>query len=139
MVRRRFVALLVLLLSMLVPAVATAGSYLDRAALLLDASRAERDMVRPRVRDKELVELAYDIARARSDSAGRMRVPEVVAPAHPHLLLVLENTEQAFSAALAGDLQKFVDHIRRARDEDSTFRAIITKLGYSLPTTAHGR
>lgn len=139
MPRRRLAALMVGFVLLLLPVGAWAGSYLDRAALLLDGSQAERDMVRPRVRDQELVELAHRIARARTDSARHMKIPAVVASAHPHLLLVLENTEQAFAAAREKDYEKFVIHIQRARAEDSTFRALIQKLGYTLPPTSHRR
>lgn len=126
-------ALLVGLALLLSTSPCLAGSYLNRAALLLEASRAERDMVRPRVQDKELVEVAHEIAAARSETARRMQVPEEVVAAHPHLLLVLENTERAFAAALERNYQRFAEHIDRARAEDATFRAIIDKLGYSLP------
>ena len=137
MSRRLFAALVVGLSLLLIPIQGWAGSYLDRSALLLDASRAERDMVRPRVQDKELVELAHQIASVRSVSASRMQVPKEVADAHPHLLLVLENTERAFAAALQRNYERFAELIGRARAEDHTFRAIITRLGYTLPSTTH--
>ena len=134
MLRRTFVAL-VLCAIVAVPSVAFAGSYLNSAALLLDTSRAERDMVSPRSRDLELLRLVYEIARARTDVARTMNVPKEVGNAHPHLLLVLENSERAYLAALKGNFAKFVDHISRARAEERTFRAIISKLGYTLPKT----
>ncbi|MBW2524056.1 MAG: hypothetical protein JRI23_07770, partial [Deltaproteobacteria bacterium] len=125
MKRRSFAALVLGLTLCLLPSVAWAGSYLNRAALLLHSARAERDMVRPRVQDKELVEMAHRIASARSEAARRMQVPKEVAAAHPHLLLVLENTERAFAAALDRNYERFAEHIDRARAEDGTFRAIV--------------
>jgi len=136
MVRRVFLASLVVCSAICVAPVAFAGSYLNRAALLLDTSRAERDMVRPRSRDRELVRLVHGIARARAQHARDMDVPKAVGDAHPHLLLVLENCERAYAAALEGSFEKFVEHIVRARAEDHTYRAIIAKLGYTLPRTA---
>jgi len=109
------------------------GSYLNRASLLLEGARAERDMVWPRHTDKELLRVVHGIAAARSESARGMEVPKSVAPAHPHLLLILENCERAYAAALAGSHEKFVEYILRARREDKTFRALIRKLGYTLP------
>jgi len=109
------------------------GSYLNRAALLLGESLAERDMVWPRSNDHELVRIVHAVARARASSARTMKVPKTVVTAHPHLLLVLENSERAYAAALAGNHQRFVAHILRARAEDKTFRTLITKLGYTLP------
>jgi hypothetical protein len=127
--------LLALLLPLLVVTDAWSGSYLNRAALMLDGSKAERDMVAPRSDDKELVEMVYAIAQARTAAARRMTVPKAVASAHPHLLLVLENSERAYEAALADESEKFVQHLARARAEDKTFRALIAKLGYTLPKT----
>jgi hypothetical protein len=131
--RRLLLAFAVLAQLLLDSGSAWAGSYLNRAALLLEGSRAERDMVLPRYDDKELIRLVHPIAEARTRSARAMQVPKAVTTAHPHLLLVLENCERAYAAALEGNHEKFVEHILRARAEDKTFRALLEKLGYSLP------
>ncbi|MBW2458866.1 MAG: hypothetical protein JRI68_30480, partial [Deltaproteobacteria bacterium] len=115
MKRRFLVVLLVTLPLLLLSSSAWSGSYLNRAALLLEGSRAERDMVLPRSNDKELVRVVHGIAQARAREARTMGVPKSVVAAHPHLLLVLENSERAFAAALDGNHAKFVDHILRAR------------------------
>ncbi len=133
MKRRFLVVLLVTLPLLLVSSFAWAGSYLNRAALLLEGARSERDMVLPRSNDKELVRVVHGIAEARAREARTMSVPKLVVAAHPHLLLVLENCERAYAAALDGKHEKFVDHILRARQEDKTFRSIIRKLGYTVP------
>ena len=73
------------------------------------------------------------LAEARVKVARKMECPEAVAKAHPHLLLVLENLERAADAASKGNFKKFMEHLTTARNEDRTFRAIITELGYSLP------
>jgi hypothetical protein len=112
---------------------AFAGSYLNRAALLLDQTRREGDMVQPRTHDKELVSLVQKLAEARVESAARMEVPAKVGKAHPHLLLVLENAERAATAALSGDFKKFSVHLFAAREEDRIFRSVLTTLGYTLP------
>jgi len=135
MKRRLLVVLLVTLPLVLLASHAWSGSYLNRAALLLEGSRAERDMVLPRSNDKELLRVAHGIAQARARTARTMAVPKSVVAAHPHLLLVLANSERAYAAALDGNHEKFVEHILRARQEDKTFRAIIVKLGYTLPPT----
>jgi hypothetical protein len=135
MERRSLLALLAGLPLFLTSRDGWSGSYLDRAALLLETSRTERDMVLPRYNDKELVRVVLGVAQARTRSAREMEVPKVVASAHPHLLLVLENSERAYAAALDSNHERFVEHILRARREDSTFRAIVKKLGYTLPTS----
>ena len=46
-------------------------------------------------------------------------------------------TEQLerLQAALAGRYPQFVEHVNRARADDRTFRALIKKLGYTVPRT----
>lgn len=131
--RRLAVAVLVALVALGVAPLAWAGSYLDRAALLLDEARKEGDMLQPRTFDKEMVLVIKTLTEARAKVGRKMEVPAAVAKAHPHLLLVLENYERAADAASEGNFKKFMEHINTARDEDRTFRAILAELGYTLP------
>ena len=112
---------------------ARAGSYLDRAALLLEAARAERDSAKAHPQDRELLEMVHAVAQARSAAARAMNVPKAIESGHPHLLLSIENTERAFAAALEGRFDKFAEFIERARTEDRTFRALVAKMGYTIP------
>lgn len=138
MLRHLLAALAVLAAVTLAPA-AWAGSYLDRAALLLDESRKEGDMLQPRTADKEMVALVKALAEARANVGRHMEVPAAIAKAHPHLLLVLENCERAAEAALQGNFKKFMEHLNTAREEDRTFRALVTELGFSLPDMGNKR
>lgn len=115
---------------------AWAGSYLDRAALMLEQARSEGDILQPRTFDKEMVLVIKSMAEARARVARKMEVPAVVTKAHPHLLLVLENYERAAAAADEGNFKKFAEHLYAARDEDRNFRAILKELGYTLPNLA---
>jgi len=133
MIRRTALAALISLPLFVFTRSAWAGSYLDRAALLLDEARKEGDMLQPRTFDKELVLVVKAIAEARARAARKMEVPAAVAKAHPHLLLVLENYVRAADAAEEGNFKKFMEHLYAARDEDRNFRAIVRELGYSLP------
>ena len=133
MMRRAFLMLLLSAAVLAVAPAAWAGSYLDRAALLLDQARKEGDMLQPRTYDKELATMVKSLAEVRTKAARRMEVPAAIAKAHPHLLLVLENMERAADAALAGNFKKFMQHLNTARDEDKTFRALVAELGYALP------
>lgn len=137
--RRVLVAVLVALVTLVVAPVAWAGSYLDRAALLLDEARKEGDMLQPRTFDKEMVLVVKTLTEARAKVAGKMEVPAAVAKAHPHLLLVLANYERAADAAGEGNFKKFMEHLNAARDEDKTFRSILAELGYTLPEVAARR
>jgi len=131
--RRLFVAVLVALVALGGAQVAWAGSYLDRAALLLDEARKEGDMLQPRTFDKEMVLVVKTLSEARAKVGRKMEVPAAVAKAHPHFLLVLENYERAADAASEGNFKKFMEHINTARDEDRTFRSVLSELGYTLP------
>jgi len=131
--RRSFAAFVVALSIFAFSISAFAGSYLNRAALLLDESSKEGDMLQPRTYDKEMVLIVKTLAEARIKVARKMEVPAAVAKAHPHLLLVLENYERAAAAADEGNFKKFMEHLTTARDEAKTFRAIISELGYTLP------
>jgi hypothetical protein len=127
------VAALVALGALGVAHVAWAGSYLDRAALLLDEARKEGDMLQPRTFDKEMVLVVKTLSEARAKVGRKMEVPAAVAKAHPHLLLVLENSERAAVAAGDGNFKKFMEHLNTARDEDRTFRSKLAELGHRLP------
>jgi len=131
---RRFLVAFVFAFALVGVAVpAWAGSYLNRAALLLDEARKEGDMLQPRTYDKEMVLVVKTLAEARAKVAQKMEVPAAVAKAHPHLLLVMANYERAALAADEGNFKKFMEHLNAARDEANTFRAILTELGYTLP------
>src|SRR5260221_3115533 len=90
---------------------ARAGSYLDRATLLLSGSERDLSMVREHISDKELATMVELVAEARLKAASKMEIPAVVAKAHPHLLLVLEHTEQAADAAHEGNLKNALEHL----------------------------
>ena len=112
---------------------AWAGTYLNRAALLLNGAAREAAYLRGRLGDKELAGVVHRLAQARLATAGAMTVPKEVAQAHPHLLLVLENYEQATDAATRGELERFTMCYQRAQDEDRTFRAVVKSLGWVVP------
>lgn len=112
---------------------AWAGTYLNRAALLLSEARREADYLRSRFADKELARIVHRMAQARLESASSMMVPREVAQAHPHLLLVLENYERAADAAVRGQVERFLVYCHRAQDEERTFRAVLRQLGWELP------
>ena len=131
---RRFVAaLFVALASLGLAPLAWGGSYLDRAALMLDEARREGDMLQPRTADKEMVLVVKTLAEARAKVGRKMEVPAAVVRAAPHLLLVLENYERAAEAADEGNFKKFMEHLNTARDEEKIFRSLLGELGYTLP------
>lgn len=130
---RALLATVALLAVLLVPTLARAGSYLDRAAVLLGSSRQESAMLRARLTDKELAKVVATVAEARARVASRMDVPAAVAKAHPHLLLSLEHAERAAAAAVLGSLKVALGHLESARREDESFLAVLKESGHALP------
>lgn len=116
---------------------AFAGSYLNRAALLLACGRREADFLRQHFADKELARVVHRQATARVVSANKMLVPKDVVLAHPHLLLVFENFERAAEAVLEGsgepEIKRFMTCLQLAFDEERSFRAVLKQLGWDLP------
>lgn len=110
-----------------------AGSYLDRAALLLEEGKKEGDLVRPRTGDKELLVVLKALTEARLKVARKMNVPAAVVDAHPHLMLVLENYDRAMDSAISGNTKKFAECLVVTVDEERTFRNLLKQLGYALP------
>jgi hypothetical protein len=114
---------------------AWAGTYLDRAKILITTANEELDYLKYRLGNEELSRMLHRIALARLEAARTMKVPKEVAQAHPHLLLMLENIERAIDAALSKEAQRFMVYRRQARDEEQVFRGILEQLGFPLPET----
>jgi hypothetical protein len=113
--------------------VAFAGSYLNRALVLVKSSREEAEYLRNRTYDVELARVVQRVAEGRLQAARETLVPKEVVQAHPHLLLMLEHYERAAAAAVEGKPQKFPELINQARDEEQIFRSILRQLGWPLP------
>lgn len=112
---------------------ASAGSYLNRAAMLVVQASRESEYLRGRVNDKDLAQLVHHVATARLQAASRMNVPKEVVQAHPHLLLTLENYERSADAAVEGHNERFLIYQQRARDEELILRGVLKQLGWGLP------
>jgi hypothetical protein len=133
MTSRRWFLALASASPLLVASVAEAGSYLNRAAMLVAQAARESEFLRGRVSDKDLAELVHTVAAARLDAASRMNVPKEVVQAHPHLLLTLENYERSADAAVEGQNERFLIYQQRARDEEVILRGVLKQLGFALP------
>jgi len=127
-----FSCLAFLLVVCLCPA-AFAGSYLDRAALLVNEASHEGNVLRIRLGDKEFARVVHAMSQARLETASHMQVPKEIALAHPHLLMVLENYERASDAAEHGEAQRFMVLLQKATEEERILRSILEQLGWALP------
>jgi hypothetical protein len=112
---------------------AYAGSYLNRAAVLVVSAKKESEFLRGRLSDKDLAQLLHAVALARLEAASRMQVPKEVVQAHPHLLLLLQNYERSADAAKEGHAERFLIYQQRALDEEGILRGVLKQLGWALP------
>lgn len=116
-----------------IPARVFAGSYLDRAGILVFEANKATEFLRGRLYDGELARVVHKGALARIKIAGEMMVPPEVVLAHPHLLLVLERHERAANAAVEKAAKDFLRYLGQAREEERLFRAVLKQLGWELP------
>jgi len=114
-----------------VPAVA--GSYLNRAALLIGQARDEANVLRKHVYDRELARVVRTLCEGRLEAGQEMLVPNEVRLAHPHLVLMLERYERAADSAVRGKPEGFLALQRQALDEEQIFRSVLKRLGWDLP------
>jgi hypothetical protein len=128
-VKRWWLALAIVLFTSL----AWAGSYLDRAALLVNEAHRAGAFLRQRPGDRELARVVQKTAEARLEAAQTMIVPKEVVLAHPHVLIVLEHHERAAAAAAEGELQRFLVHELKADEEERVLRSVLEQLGWPLP------
>lgn len=109
------------------------GSYLYRAAILLESGDNEAKLLSRRFFDKELARVIHRLAHSRAESGRDMIVPKEVVMAHPHLLLALESYERSSDAAVRNSHEEFLVALSRAREESRIFEAVLKQHGWQLP------
>lgn len=129
---RRVVTLGALACVLLPATAASAGTYLNRASVLISGALREGAYLRARFSDRELARVTQRVAQARLDAAREMAVPKEVILAHPHLLLVLEGFVLAAEAATRAEVERFLQYHQKALDEERTFRTVLKQLGWVL-------
>ncbi len=134
LLRRAMLALIVAACLSALAAPAAAGSYMDRAWLLIAEGSRANEFLGKRLYDRELARVVGQAAEGRLQAAKVTQVPREVELAHPHLLLMLEHYERAAAAAALGELPRYFEHSRAAQDEEQLFRSILRQLGWTLPS-----
>jgi hypothetical protein len=131
--RRQWLMSAVVCASTAVAPAVWAGSYLDRAAMLMGLANTELTYLRRKLYDPQIAQVIHKLSSGRVAAAQEMEVPKEVVQAHPHLLLMLEDCERAANAAVERNAEGFLKFQRAARDEEEHFRAILKQLGWQLP------
>lgn len=132
------VALMAFALCLATAPAAWAGTYLQAAALLLDETKKSEDWINAHFGDVELAEIAHQLSEARVKAGRQLTVSKEVERAHPHLLLTLETSERALAAAVDREGTRFLRLLAQARDEERTFRAILSQQHQTVPDIDRG-
>ena len=132
MTTRRALGLGLGVVGLLASAQAHAGSYLDRASLLVAQAFRANAFLRKHLSDRELARLVRRASEGRLQGAKTTLVPEEVAMAHPHLLLMLEHYERAAAAAESGDVRAYHRLQHQALEEEQIFRGVLAQLGWRI-------
>ena len=111
-----------------------AGSYLDRAGLLIHDANRDIEFLGRRLNDRELARLVSQIAAGRLQAAKDTLVPKEVVLAHPHLLLMLEHYARAAAAASGGEQERYRQLVLQGQDEEQLFRGVLRQLGWTVPS-----
>lgn len=82
------------------------------------------EYVRQRLLDRDLANYAHAMAETNVLEAEKMTPPNNLSLLHPHLLLVLENTERTLAHAKKGDLGKYRKQARTLKKEMQLLEAI---------------
>jgi hypothetical protein len=107
--------------------------YLAELALTLEGARRVMLWVETHPGDPDFARFAYPLAERYVEMAGHLTPSTRLVPAHPHLLLVVENVERAVEAASLGDMTVFRKHARTVREELSILDNVLKQLKFKLP------
>ena len=111
----------------------TRREYVNRYVLLLDWVTRSEAWVSAHLEDIGLCRAAHAVAERHVEIARRMTPPTEFTAIHPHLLLVLENTERMFSYAAEGDRTAFRRHRRIVHDEQRVIAELLQAQGRFMP------
>jgi hypothetical protein len=107
--------------------------YLAEVALTLEGARRLMLWVETHFGDLDFAQYAYPLAQRYVEMAGHLTPSQKLVPAHPHLLLVVENVERAVDAAAANQVELFRKRARTVREELLILDGVLKQLKFKLP------
>lgn len=138
--RRALVAAAAVALSVLLQATPAATEtrreYVNRYVFLLDWVTRSESWISSHLEDAGLCRAAHAVAERMVEIARRMTPPSEFAAIHPHLLLVLENTERMYELAAEGDRDGYRRHRRVVQEEQRLIGEILQAEGRFMPVVA---
>jgi hypothetical protein len=102
----------------------TTSEYENQLRLMIDYAIRLDDYIRSHLGDKKLAAYAQAMSEKSVDAAERMTPPEAYKVIHPHVLMVLENTERSFFFASKGDMAKYRYYQKTLRKELQELEAL---------------
>jgi hypothetical protein len=110
--------------------------YLVDVALTLEGARRLMLWVETHFGETDFAHFAYPLAQRYVEMAGHLTPSQKLVPAHPHLLLVVENVERAVDAAASNQVEVFRKRARTVREELVIFDGVLKQLKFKLPELA---
>lgn len=107
--------------------------YLVEVAFTLEGARRLMSWVETHFGDVDFARFAYPLAQRYVEMAGHLTPSQKLVPAHPHVLLVVENVERAVDAAAVNQVELFRKRARTVREELSILDAVLKQLKFKLP------
>ncbi len=107
--------------------------YVNKYVLLIDWVNRSEIWVRTHLEDTSLCRMAHAIAERHVELARRMTPPPEFVAIHPHLLLVVENTERMYAFAAAGNRAAFRRHYRIVQEELRLISELLQAEGHFMP------
>lgn len=123
----------------LAPATARAETrreYVNRYVLLVDWVNRSEIWVTQHLEDPGLCRVAHAIALEHVELARRMTPPPEFVAIHPHLLLIMENTERMFDSASSGNRPAYHRYRRAIREEQQLISELLQAVGIFMPDIA---
>ena len=114
----------------------TRREYVNRYVLLVDWVNRSEIWVTQHLEDTGLCRVAHTIALEHVELARRMTPPPEFVAIHPHLLLVMENTERLFDSAASGNRVAYHRYRRVVHEEQQIISELLQAEGLFMPDMA---
>ena len=107
--------------------------YVNEYVLLLDWVNRSDMWMRGHLEDLTLCRMAHSVAERQVELVRRITPPPEFVAIHPHLLLVMENTERMYAYAAAGNRAAFRRHYRIVQEEQRLITELLQAEGHFMP------
>jgi hypothetical protein len=107
--------------------------YVNKYVMLMDWVSRSQVWVRNHMEDTSLCRMSHSIAERHVEMVRRMTPPTEFLSIHPHLLLVIENTERMYACAASGNRISYRRHYRIVQEEMQMIAELLEAEGHFMP------